>query len=159
MPDYIWYRTVDFGGYDEELAEIKDDMSLEGDIYEPDGGGVNWEAWKALKDLNDEGKNPLANTMQTWNGRTWHEISEAYREMLRQLLAPNVVGKKYSYDQICLRSYIKKDYNGAAPEYIQEALEHVPNEHWKWWCHKYLVHNALAYKDAISHRLSAAAKM
>ena len=159
MPDYIWYRTVDFGGYDEELAEIKDDMSLEGDIYEPDGGGVNWEAWKALKDLNDEGKNPLANTMQTWNGRTWHEISEAYREMLRQLLAPNVVGKKYSYDQVCLRSYIKKDYNGAAPEYVQEALEHVPDEHWKWWCHKYLVHNAPAYKDAISHRLSAAAKM
>ena len=159
MPDYIWYRTVDFGGYDEELAEIKDDLNIEGEIYEPDGGGVNWEAWQALKDLTDEGKNPLANTMQTWNGRTWHEISEEYREMLRQLLPANIVGKKYSYDTICLKSYIKKDYNGAHPEYVQEALEHVPAEHWKWWCHKYLISNKVAYKDAVSRKLSPAAKM
>lgn len=161
MPDYIWYRTVDFGGYDEELAEIKDDLSLDGEIYEPDGGGVYWEAWKALKDLNDEGKNPLANTMQTWNGRTWHEISEEYREMLRQLLSPKVMPKKkYTYDQISLRSYIKRNYNGASPEFIQEALAYVPEDHWKWWCHKYLLaYNVEDYKDAVSRKLTPSEMM
>ncbi len=95
MEDYIWYRTIDNGGYDKELkaATGKDPASM----YIKNGG-IYRTTWETLRELTDEGKNPLAETQSTWNGRTWHRISDDYRQMLSELLEDNP--EDYTYDGV-----------------------------------------------------------
>lgn len=138
MPDYIWYRTADNGGYEREQELVKDELDIDGPLYAPEGGGVYQDTIKALKDLSKDGKNFLAQTKQMWNGRTWHEISEQYRHMLMDLLDGEGVPEKYHYNNVQLRSFMKDDYAGINPARLQQALKYVPEKHWQWWASTYL---------------------
>lgn len=160
MPTYIWYRTIDFGGYDRELELIKDELDIDGPLYVPDGGGVYQETIDALKSLTKDGKNPLAKTKQVWNGRTWDEVSEEYRHALQDLLNNESVPQKYHYEQLQIRSYMKENYPGISPNMLQKALKHIPEEHWQWWVKTYLRYYSNAdVRDACRGNLTPAQRM
>lgn len=133
MDDSIWYRTIDNGGYDKELktATGKDPASL----YIKNGG-IYRSTWETLRELSDEGKNPLADSMATWNGRTWNRISDQYRQMLIDLLLDNP--DEFTYDGVLARSIFENNYNGLDSSLLQEALEYVSDDKWNSWAGTWL---------------------
>lgn len=131
MPEWVWYRTVDNGGYDEEVKKAFN-KSNAADFYKD---GISFENIEALKDAAEEAKSPIALNKATWNGRTWERISKEYANMLKNALSQNP--KNYSYP-ICLARSIKRyNYNGIDNAVLEEALDYVPEEKWKQWCVDY----------------------
>lgn len=134
MPEHIWYRLIDNGGYDEALKAMNPKLqSNAADFY---ANGIDVENWDQLKDAAEEGKSPIALTKSTWNGRTWHRISNAYRNMLTFLLLQNPL--KYTYPALVGRSIREFDYHGVEANLLEEALEFVPKDRWKLFCNEYL---------------------
>lgn len=133
MDDSVWYRTIDNGGYDKELktATGRDPSSM----YKQNGG-IFRQTWEDLRELTDVGKNPLADSMSTWNGRTWHRISDEYRQMLMDLLDANP--EEYTYDGVLYASIEENNYYGISAEALQNAIELVPKDKWDSWAGTWL---------------------
>ena len=142
MPEYIWYRLIDNGGYDEAIKQMavatgnKKFQTNAGDFY---ANGMDIENWEMLKDAAEEGASPIALSKSTWNGRTWHRISNAYRNMLTFVLLQNPL--KYTYPALVGRSIKEFDYHGVDSSLMEEALDHVPAERWKLFCNQYIEPN------------------
>ena len=137
MPEYIWYRLIDNGGYDEALKQMNPKLQANAaDFY---ANGIDVENIDQLKDAAEEGKSPIALTKSTWNGRTWHRISNAYRNMLSFVLLQNPM--RYTYPALLGRSIKEFDYHGVEASLLEEALEKVPSERWKLFCNRYLEPN------------------
>jgi len=134
MPEHIWYRLIDNGGYDEALKAMNPKLqSNAADFY---ANGIDVENWDQLKDAAEEGKSPIALTKSTWNGRTWHRISNAYRNMLTFVLLQNPL--KYTYPALVGRSIREYDYHGVEANLLEEALNYVLKDRWKLFCNEYL---------------------
>lgn len=73
---------------------------------------------------------------KSWNGSNWANISNEYRNMLIFLLNKNPL--KYTYAATLGRSILNKEYPGIYEDYLREALEKVPNEHWLEFCSRFL---------------------
>lgn len=131
MPEWVWYRTIDKGGYDAELKKAFNTTNA-ADFYKD---GISYENIDAIKDAAEEANSPIGMTKEVWNGRTWERISNEYSNMLKTALLQNP--KKYSYP-ICLsRSIVELHYNGIDNSILEEALDHVPENQWKRWCNDY----------------------
>lgn len=72
----------------------------------------------------------------SWNGSNWANISNSYRNLLIFLLNKNPL--KYTYAATLGRSILNKEYPGIYEDYLREALEKVPNEHWLEFCSRFL---------------------
>ena len=161
MPDSVWYRTLDNGGYEEELKVAKGiDPTVNPDNIGIAGTGVTYDIMQAVEQLEADGANPLRKSFSNWNGRTWDEISYEYRQAIMGLLDETIVGDEYwTYPEVCLRSYIDYEYNGAHPEYLKEALDQVPDDYWKNWCAQWFKHDPHEYKAAVSKHLTPEQKL
>ena len=73
---------------------------------------------------------------KSWNGSNWANISNGYRDMLIFLLNKNPL--RYTYAATLGRSILNKEYPGINEDYLREALEKVPNEHWFAFCSRFL---------------------
>ena len=76
---------------------------------------------------------------KTWNGINWENISNDYRNMLEVLLMRNPTN--YTYYVLLARSIRKFDYGGIDPSLLEDALNYVPKDHWKWFCNEYIKSN------------------
>ena len=139
MPEYIWYRLMDNGGYDEAIKQMavatgnKKYATNAGDFY---ANGITVENYDMIKDAAEEGASHIALSKSTWNGRTWHRISNSYRNMLTMLLQKNPI--KWQYPTLVGRSIKEFDYHGVDSGLLEEALTYVPSDRWKLFVNEYI---------------------
>ncbi len=89
---------------------------------------------KFLIHVKEEGKPMFIGT--TWNGSTWVNVSNAYRNMLTFVLLQNPL--KYNYPALVGRSISEYGYHGVKVNLLVKALSMVPLVHWEQFFERYL---------------------